>query len=500
MAPKKAKKKKEKPVDKRPIAGTSWLRVTTNEGNVFYTNTETKTSVWTVPDEIKEQVELQLSSAAKDGSRGDEAARILAEKEAEMQRLREELEQEREASRKRKLQGEEEQGDEEQVRAQKIARPSVTVQDDAEYEGGGADGRKEHDLNVEAEQEQDQEQDPEQDPEPEPLEDWQLDELRLKAEMEAELETPARASAAESHTGFSSEESIALFRTMLAEKDINPMKPWDMELPKFISDPRYKAVKSLRERRDLFDEHCKHKVREARLLKAATGQKQKKADPATAYRALLVAEVTSTRTRWEDFRSKHKKDPRFRDFGRDDRERERVFRNWLRELGEIKRADAEAAVGKFTQMLTENAASLPIAADASWASVKGKLASDPRYSLIASSSQREEAFKKFQTGRASAAMAVSNTAGEQEEQKKHRAEQAEERKRRQAASLREREEKVRREREALDKAAGRSRAEAGREESEREYRSLLIDAVRDHEVRVSFALAFAAALTQRKVT
>lgn len=26
---------------------------------------------------------------------------------------------------------------------------------------------------------------------------------------------------------------------MLAEKDIQPMAPWDMELPKFITDPRY---------------------------------------------------------------------------------------------------------------------------------------------------------------------------------------------------------------------------------------------------------------------
>ena len=34
------------------------------------------------------------------------------------------------------------------------------------------------------------------------------------------------------------------------------------------------AVKALRERRDLFDEHCKHKVRENRLKKAAAGQQK----------------------------------------------------------------------------------------------------------------------------------------------------------------------------------------------------------------------------------
>lgn len=59
---------------------------------------------------------------------------------------------------------------------------------------------------------------------------------------------------------------------MLSEKDINPMKPWDMELPKFINDSRYRGIKTLRERRDLFDEHCKHLVRERRAKKAASGQ------------------------------------------------------------------------------------------------------------------------------------------------------------------------------------------------------------------------------------
>ena len=56
--------------------------------------------------------------------------------------------------------------------------------------------------------------------------------------------------------------------------------------------------------------------------------------PASLYRLLLVAEVKSTRTHWEDFRKKFKKDSRFRDFGRDDREKEKAFRGWLRELGE----------------------------------------------------------------------------------------------------------------------------------------------------------------------
>jgi sRNA-binding protein len=62
---------------------------------------------------------------------------------------------------------------------------------------------------------------------------------------------------------------------------------------------------------------------------------------------------------------------------------------------------------------------------------------------------------------------------------------AEDRKAKQAASLREREEKVRRDKLALERATGKSRADAGREGSEREFKTLLIDAVRDHDVSIA---------------
>ena len=56
--------------------------------------------------------------------------------------------------------------------------------------------------------------------------------------------------------------------------------------------------------------------------------------PGQAFRQLLVSTVTSTRAHWDDWRREHKKDAAFRDYGRDDREREKAFRSWLKELGE----------------------------------------------------------------------------------------------------------------------------------------------------------------------
>src|SRR5258706_10757831 len=72
---KEKKKKKEKPAEKVPIPGTEWLKVTTNMGNIFWTHTGRKESVWTVPDEIKDIVEQM---------RRGEQEKFQQQKEAEM--------------------------------------------------------------------------------------------------------------------------------------------------------------------------------------------------------------------------------------------------------------------------------------------------------------------------------------------------------------------------------------------------------------------------------
>ena len=62
------KEKKEKPKTKTVIGETAWTRVVTNKGNTFYTNRETKESVWTVPGEIRDLVtalELEENGGVK---------------------------------------------------------------------------------------------------------------------------------------------------------------------------------------------------------------------------------------------------------------------------------------------------------------------------------------------------------------------------------------------------------------------------------------------------
>jgi hypothetical protein len=90
---------KEKPKIKTPIPGTDWLRVTTNQGNVFYTNKAKKESVWTIPDEIKDAVELLNKQEEDDkiraGKQAQEETRsdVEAEQEREIERVRTELQE-----------------------------------------------------------------------------------------------------------------------------------------------------------------------------------------------------------------------------------------------------------------------------------------------------------------------------------------------------------------------------------------------------------------------
>jgi hypothetical protein len=87
---------------------------------------------------------------------------------------------------------------------------------------------------------------------------------------------------------------------------------------------------SVSARREAFDEYCRERARELR----ASRVKKEKEDPKEEFEKLLTTEVKSTRVSWTDFRRQWKKDRRFYGWGRDDREREKRFRGFLKELGE----------------------------------------------------------------------------------------------------------------------------------------------------------------------
>ncbi|KAG1779704.1 Hsp90 protein-domain-containing protein [Suillus placidus] len=461
-------KKKEKPLVKTPIPGTEWLRVKTTEGNVFYSHKAKKQSVWTVPEEIKDAVEaFEGAEEHEDAQKQQQEA-----KEKEIQKLG--FEEEQELKRiKTEMQGlvkrkaEEPQPLDEVV----ISKKARVEEDEGEEEEGEDDDESEEEeewqreaavqLAAEAEEEKKRLEE-----EARFAQEVEVTEAKKMQESErSQLNMPDR-------VDLSIEEAKALFKTLLREKDISPLHPWDTSLPLFISDPRYVLLPSVSARRDAFDEYCRDRARELRQQNV----KKEKADanPKEEYDRLLSQEVKSTRTSWSEFRRTWKKDRQFYGWGRDDREREKRFKEYLKELGQKKRMVAEKAEADFFSLLRESGV---VRSDSLWKDVKRKLSHDARYDAVGSSSLREELFQTFLKAHGSSSSHSASTQVKDETSTEEDAEQKRRDKKEQA--LKEREQKVRADRSRMDAEIGRSKMGLNLEEGEREFRTLLTDAVRD---------------------
>ncbi|WWC61769.1 uncharacterized protein I303_104354 [Kwoniella dejecticola CBS 10117] len=499
------KKKKEKPRDKVAIPGTTWTRVTTTEGNVFYFEKESKKSEWSVPEEIKDAVEALEAEekAAKEQREREEkqkAEEERLERLREVERIRLEIEEEKklkqvELEKKRKER--EEQAEDRQSKIPKTENGDAEEDDNQE--------------NVDADQDEQDEEEENGEMGPQDAEDeaaWmravaaefaeadqQLEEGKQKTAEEIrkeEEEAAKKVFAVPEKVQVSPEEGRALFKALLIEKDVNPFSTWEAALPTFINDPRYVLLSSQKERQEVYDEYCRDVGRARRLAKSSTASgsgstDKKKNDPEKEYKALLREEVTSTRTRWDDFRKKWKKDRKFYAYGRDDRDREKMFKTHLRELGERKRADAQRAEQDFYDLLKE---SDDITSSSVWSDVKKTIYKDSRYDAVGSSSLREELFNNHIKNLASSSNSNGDAAKDVLSKEEQAARKSAERKAKAEASLKERENKIRQERSKIEFENNKSRIGAGKEEAERLFGSLLVDQVRDHHISWNEASQF----------
>ncbi|KXN90242.1 Endoplasmin [Leucoagaricus sp. SymC.cos] len=463
--------KKEKPVLKKPVPDTEWLCVLTNLGNSFYFNKSQKLSVWSIPDEIANvvaQMELKRKEDEQKAQQDLLTQKAQAEeaRQVEVDRIKKEMK----GIIKRKA-------DEEMLLGELVVSKKAKVESEEEDEEDSGEDEEEEwqreaaaQLAAEAEEERKWQQEEKNRQEEE--------ELRQR-EMEAEVQRVQTAGLINmpSKVDLSLDEAKALFKTLLREKDINPLYPWDTSLPKFVNDPRYVLLPSVAARREAFDEYCRDRAWE---LRGSTVKKEKQSlDPKQEFDRLLETELKSTRASWTEFRRAWKKDRRFYGWGRDDREREKRFRDFLRDLGEKKRAAAQRAESDFFVLLKEHQSQ--IRGGALWKEVKKNLIKDPRYDAVGSSSLREELFNVFMKGSAhpmlsSQAEAIpAETVVLSKDERKERA-------------VRERERKVKAELSRVELNIERSRTGINQEEGERDYRSMLVDAIRDPQTTWDDAL------------
>ena len=117
------------------------------------------------------------------------------------------------------------------------------------------------------------------------------------------------------------------------------MAPYNSVIPLLVTDHRYVLLPSAADREAVFNEYCLEKTRAIRAAKGpalARDAADEKLSARAAYDTLLKDELKSTRTTWDEFRKKWKKERRFFAFGKDDREREKVFKEYRNDLSDSK--------------------------------------------------------------------------------------------------------------------------------------------------------------------
>ncbi|KAI0774144.1 hypothetical protein C8Q74DRAFT_813049 [Fomes fomentarius] len=464
--PAQRKAKREKPAVKTPIPGTPWLRVITTEGNTFYTHTGEKRSVWTVPEEIKEAVEqLEREEALK---KLEEAKKAQEARAKEVERIQSEVQ---EIVGKRKAEGPVPVDEVVVTKKAKVDEDEDEDDDDEDEESEEEEWQREAAAQLAAEAEEEEMRRDEE-------KKQQEEEARKLKEAEkqkgsTQLNMPER-------VDLSIDEAKALFKTLLREKNINPLYPWDTSLPLFVSDPRYVLLPSVSARREAFDEYCRDRARELRQSKVKV--EKETLDPKQEFDRLLKEEVKSTRTSWTEWRRQWKKDRRFYGWGRDDREREKRFRDYLKELGEQKRAAAKKAEADFFALLKEGGLAKP---GAVWKEIKKHLTADPRYDAVGSSSLREELFNTYikagatDTAEDNKSPGVTSQSQPSPTPKQDEEEHERRRKDRKERAVKDREEKVKAELSKLEAEIDRSKRGLTKEEGELEFRTMLTDAIRD---------------------
>ncbi|KAI9219391.1 hypothetical protein BC828DRAFT_168916 [Blastocladiella britannica] len=148
---------------------------------------------------------------------------------------------------------------------------------------------------------------------------------------------------------FSFEEKAEAFLTEMRDKAVDPFSAYDL-----VVDDLPDLDLTDRERRMLFDRYCAHEA-EARAARKPV------LDPRTAFMALVG---DNRKLFWEEFKRKFRKDPKFYGIGRDDREREKLWKETRKMRPEelarvVKEAEQEVAATTTTTMTSDDRPAAP---------------------------------------------------------------------------------------------------------------------------------------------
>ncbi|KAL8312542.1 hypothetical protein RB597_002932 [Gaeumannomyces tritici] len=284
----------DKPKSKVTIPGCEpWLLVYTKYGRRFAYNPEKKTSYWRIPERLKGGI-LELDKARILGKAGGDKVKVESMAEDE----------------------------------QEIKQDESTTQDEQDEPDGSDDS--EYEVIEVTDDEADESPAKRQ-----KTEDREFGEDDIAFQLEAMgeyewLEEEAEEEAGDEAGDEEAPDARAMFKSLL-DDSISPFSPWDklVEEGKVMDDPRYTALTTMRERKEVWEEWSRERIQAHK--ERAQERAREKPDPRVAFMALLH-EKANPKLYWPEFRRKHRKEAAMRDAALSDKDREKWYREHVARL------------------------------------------------------------------------------------------------------------------------------------------------------------------------
>ncbi|KAI6990866.1 hypothetical protein KC329_g4464 [Hortaea werneckii] len=366
----------DRPRSKHALPGHEpWVLVKTKFGRRFVHNTQTRESLWRIPDDVwpavrdfdaweKQQkereenakwAEQELQAMRQQSKAEEKNERADAEEGRSRRRRSESLQREDEEAMMAELAAQAEHAEEQDAKnAAKTVEPQVgetgydsegsfeyvEVTDDEEGDDDGSEAGQGD--RAEPAQMDDETHEPGKPEDPGPVEFGEDDIAYQLAAMgadygldEGEYGSPPPEGWSEGAEGLplSSEDAANLFKDLLDDHHISPYTPWEKLLQdedsptSILHDDRYTVLPNMKIRRHVFDDWARAKAAQIQTARA----QMEKQDPRIPYLALL-ADKASPKLYWPEFKRKFKKEPALLDRKLADKDKEKLYRDHVARL------------------------------------------------------------------------------------------------------------------------------------------------------------------------
>ncbi|KAF2193994.1 hypothetical protein K469DRAFT_734588 [Zopfia rhizophila CBS 207.26] len=280
-----------------------WVLVKTKLGRRFVWNKDTNESFWKFPPDIMkgvvefDRIEREKRERRQRGEQSEDENDTMADIEAEIAAA------------------------EEEISAEVVeVEGDLGMENEEEYEEMEVTDDEEEKIENPSKRQRTEEP-----PEDQPLEMGEDDIAWQLAAMEEGYDEEEE----EEGLPLTEEDCKALFKELLDDTRTNPYTPWEKVLDSGLlyDDERYKALPTMKARKDCWDEWSREKIHFLKEQRA----KQEKTDPKIPYFAFLQSHATP-KLFWQEFRRKFKKEPEMKDTKISDKDREKWYREHINRL------------------------------------------------------------------------------------------------------------------------------------------------------------------------